>query len=221
MPRATKPSDRSPNTAMRKHHHGYNPASSAQRGFTMVELMIAVAVLAVLTAIALPNFTSFMRRNNVTAHANDLLADLQYARSEALTQRSFVSLCPRAATAGEADQACADADSANFDGGWLIYGATSAHAAYDATDKQHPVLRLTSVPGTVSMRMGGAGILTFNARGELVGATGDTIIAVCYKPDAGQADAGISTTAAPGKQVRIAESGRVSVVSLNAGDTCS
>lgn len=196
------------------------PDEQHGRGFTLVELVVVTAVLAILATIAMPSFTSLIRRNQVTSQANSLLADIQYARSEALAQRSFVSLCPRAANAGAGDEACAEDNSANFDGGWLVYGATAVHAAYDDSDKTHPVLRLTASPGKVSLRRNVAGILTFNARGELAGEQGETVIAVCFKPEADQVEAGSNAPAVPGKLVRIASSGRASVSTLAAGDTC-
>jgi type IV fimbrial biogenesis protein FimT len=189
-------------------------------GFTLIELVITIVVAAVLAAVAMPSLSGFLRRNEVTSEANDLLADLQYARSEALTQRRFVSLCPRAPTAGSADESCADGDSANFDGGWLIYSATTAHAAYDSSDAAHPVLRLTAIPQTLSMRASAAGILTFNSRGELVGNGGDVIIAVCYKERGGSTEAGTSTGTVPGKRVQVSSSGRAAVGNLAAEQAC-
>jgi type IV fimbrial biogenesis protein FimT len=62
-----------------------NPCARA-RGFTVVELMVTVAVVAVLAAIALPNFRDFIRRNNVTTQTSNLFADLQLARSQAISR---------------------------------------------------------------------------------------------------------------------------------------
>jgi type IV fimbrial biogenesis protein FimT len=55
-----------------------------QNGFTLIELMIIVAVLAVLAAIALPSFQSTIDRRHLVGAANNILADLHHARTEAI-----------------------------------------------------------------------------------------------------------------------------------------
>lgn len=59
----------------------------------MVELMVTVAVLAVLLAVAFPNLTALVNGNRLTGNANELLAALQIARSEAVTRNTTVVLC--------------------------------------------------------------------------------------------------------------------------------
>lgn len=63
------------------------PNALNERGFTLVELMITVALLAIVATIAVPNFTQFIRNNQVQAKAEELMVFLQYARGEAVTQR--------------------------------------------------------------------------------------------------------------------------------------
>lgn len=62
----------------------------ALTGFTLVELMITIAVLAVLAAIALPSFQSTLERRQLVGAADNLFSDLQYARSEAIKRNKTI-----------------------------------------------------------------------------------------------------------------------------------
>ncbi|SBV35424.1 putative pilus assambly protein [uncultured Stenotrophomonas sp.] len=64
------------------------------RGFSLLELMVTVAVLAILMAIAVPGFSALINRDRLTSQANELVALVQYARSEAIRLNGRVRLCP-------------------------------------------------------------------------------------------------------------------------------
>lgn len=64
------------------------------RGFTLLELMITVALLGILAALAAPSFNSLIQSSRLTASANELVAALQMARMEAIRTNSRVEVCP-------------------------------------------------------------------------------------------------------------------------------
>jgi len=64
----------------------------ASGGFTIVELMVVVAILGILAALAAPSFTETIRRYRVNAITDDLSSSIQLARSEAIRRRLQVGL---------------------------------------------------------------------------------------------------------------------------------
>jgi type IV fimbrial biogenesis protein FimT len=62
-------------------------------GFTLLELMLTLAVVGVIVALAIPNFREFILNSRLTGAANDLLASTQLARSEAIKRQRTVALC--------------------------------------------------------------------------------------------------------------------------------
>jgi len=65
-------------------------SSTRQRGVTFVEAMVALVIGAVLLALALPGFSSWMANTRIRSTAEGLLAGLQYAKSEATTRNTQV-----------------------------------------------------------------------------------------------------------------------------------
>jgi type IV fimbrial biogenesis protein FimT len=63
-----------------------------QRGLTLIEVMIALGILGVIAALALPSFEGFRDRERVKGVANNLVADMQFARSEAVQRSRRVSV---------------------------------------------------------------------------------------------------------------------------------
>lgn len=65
----------------------------AQSGFTLIELMVTVAVAAILMAIAAPSFTSLINSNRLASAANEFVGTLQTARSEAVRLNTRAIVC--------------------------------------------------------------------------------------------------------------------------------
>jgi len=64
-------------------------------GFTLIELIVAVAVLAITLALGVPSFRDLIVNNRLVTQANDLLLDLVKIRGEAIRRNAPVSFCPK------------------------------------------------------------------------------------------------------------------------------
>lgn len=67
--------------------------STRSFGFTLIELMVTVAVLAIVTAVAIPSFMSVINANRLQGPASEVLAAMNFARSEAIRQNRTILVC--------------------------------------------------------------------------------------------------------------------------------
>jgi type IV fimbrial biogenesis protein FimT len=71
----------------------FGGASPAESGFTLIEMMVTVSVMAILLAIAVPSFQGVALSSKLTSLANDFVASAQLARSEAIKRNRPARLC--------------------------------------------------------------------------------------------------------------------------------
>ena len=64
--------------------------TSQQTGFSLIELVVAMAIMAILIAMGLPSFSTYLANTKVRANAESVLSGLQTARTEALRQNTSV-----------------------------------------------------------------------------------------------------------------------------------
>jgi type IV fimbrial biogenesis protein FimT len=96
---------------------GVRPAKSPEHGVTLIELMVVLAISAILLAVGVPMFSTFVDRNRVATEVNELIADLALTRSEALARRGRVGMC--ASTNPTASGATCAAGA--WGSGWIVY----------------------------------------------------------------------------------------------------
>jgi len=65
-----------------------------QRGVTLVEMMITLAIAAILLTLVAPNVQSILTKNKITAEINDVSGLLQFARYTAIDEQTTVVVCP-------------------------------------------------------------------------------------------------------------------------------
>jgi type IV fimbrial biogenesis protein FimT len=142
-------------TLQRKQRHG---------GFTLIEIMVAIGILGILTAIAVPSFTSTIKRFRAEAIRDELVASIQVARSEAIRTRRVVFMVRRT------DCAISTATASVWSCGWQIVSDTNGDNINNAGDtlvQQSSVQTGFSVANTNAAPVA---TVTMDRYGMLVGA---------------------------------------------------
>lgn len=130
--------------------------STGQRGFTLVELVVAIALLAILTSLAVPSFTETLRgwrRDNAT---RAFVSSLNLARTEAIKTSRVLVVCPSADGAS-----CSNATNWNI--GWLVFsddGIDSSNGVLTPNNANNQVLDAGERIATVVSAPAGVSTIT-------------------------------------------------------------
>jgi type IV fimbrial biogenesis protein FimT len=166
-----------------------NCPRAAQKGFTLVEVMVAIAIFAILAGIAVPSLRSFLVRSAFQSVALDLRGAASRARAEAIARGTFVTLAPT--TAGD------------WTSGYQIFVDPLQKGVFSATDKvgdgtevfKAELLSVGTIPqnssfswpATTSSGVGGsAPYFLFDSQGQprtSTGAIGNASLPLCIPSD--------------------------------------
>lgn len=136
------------------------------RGFTMLELLITIAILGILVGLAAPNYRNMMERHKVRSVLNDWKSSFYFAQSEALRLKDGVIFCASNANG----TGCSG--SSDFSNGWLVLHEVAGQdpeILQDSprTDKKVEIIMDGSIATAGQLRFLGNGRLDINAGGSV------------------------------------------------------
>ena len=137
---------------------------SVERGFTAIELMVTVSIVALLLALAAPSFTPLIESWRVRQATEQLQSTLNYARSEAIKHGGRVAI----QKIPNNTNGCTSAtDNSDWDCGWIVCQDTNGNGTCNATE---PVLQRIDAPAKVQItRTGGGASIKLNRWGLVDG----------------------------------------------------
>jgi type IV fimbrial biogenesis protein FimT len=135
-------------------------------GLTLIELMVTVAIAALLAALAGPSFLRVIQSSNISGGVNTFLADVRYARSEAVKRGGRVVMCRSDDPEAPAPACSVAAHARGWSTGWVIFQDLDGDNTWSAGDNtlrvQAPLATVTALQGD-----GNSTIFGFTATGRL------------------------------------------------------
>lgn len=127
-------------------------------GFTLIELMVTIAVAGVLLAVATPNLRTFLQNNRLSSAANDILRSFQIARSEAIKRQQNVVVCASANPTDPNPQCSYGAFS-----GWIVFQDSNSSWSVDLGE---PILeRHAPLDTSITVKVDNDGIESYASTG--------------------------------------------------------
>lgn len=143
---------------------------SRESGFTLVELMITIALVAIIVGIAIPSFRDMIMNNRLVAQANDVVTLLNLGRSEAVKRGRRVVLCNTA----DPNAAPACQNGTTYSGGMLLFAKVSGNNSMTSFENNDELIKI-GMPALGGIRLdsngkGGTSV-AFRGDGTIVNQT--------------------------------------------------
>ncbi len=134
------------------------------RGVSMIELMIGVGILAVVIGIAAPNFKDFVSKSRLTSSVSTLVADLNYARGEAIMRNAPVIVCAKVSNSSNC------ATTPTWQTGWVVCIDANADNVCDTASATVPnPIRVRNGVSSTTPITAAAAVTRFSTVGAVTG----------------------------------------------------
>lgn len=177
---------------------GSRPIMQAHKGFTLIELVVTIAIGAIVLTVGIPSFQTVILNNRLITQTNTVIGALTLARTDAIKNATFTTLC-----VSDNGTKCTGTD---WSQGWIVFSDRNGNQAVD-TGTDDIWLAHGPLKGANTLTYKYSAI-TFNARGLMEGVTNDTF-ALCDSKRDGY-----------GRLIVLARTGRARV-EKEPGDKCS
>jgi type IV fimbrial biogenesis protein FimT len=136
------------------------------RGFSLIELLVVMAILSILLAVSLPNFRDMIESNSTNSQAKLFLTTLNLARSEAIKRGGNVAIC--------ASDDGADCDEDSWEEGWIVFFDANgdANGLAGSIDANDTLIRVFDSVGSTNITTFTVDLFEYNNLG--FSATGGT-----------------------------------------------
>jgi len=179
-------------------------ASLPQQGFTLVELLVAMTIVAILMAIAIPSYNALILNTTASQYANSMAESALLARGEAIRRNAAVTVCI------STDGATCGSGSGGWEQGWLVSCKTNDLVTCDTAGASTLVIRYQGAAKSGWKITEASGLANLNFDPSGTGATTASMTVCRATPTVGEQQ----------RLVRIGATGRPTVVKTNSA-TCS
>ena len=163
------------------------------RGFTLVEVMVTVAILAIILTVAVPNFVSFKRNSELTAASNSFVAILNAARSEAMKRSVATVVLP--------------IDGSNWSGGWIAFVDSNYNGIYEPASDTLITQSRDPLPSYLSATKNGTNFFKYNGSGFSLTSAGLAVTTITFARNDLTGEELLSQT----RRIKISGTGRVRI----------
>ena len=154
-----------------------------QSGFTILELMMTMAILVLIISMAMPSMTGFVQTNRLSGEVRGIVGATALARSEAISRRTRVAVLPRIPSSPVV--------AADWNTGWQVIEVDSAGAAVGTAFRQSDPFptgyTMVIAPVALALRFNPRGILNLPASVQMTLDDGKGNSRIIHMPLSGSA----------------------------------